>query len=382
MCKYISIFVFSSVFLGLVKAQDLDGTPCETPGKQPGSCISVYSCKVVTEILSNPVLTQDKRNYVRSLGCGYKNGKPLVCCPSSTTRENPEVVPVKEGGADSEEINNDSGVFLSPPACGVSNVTLPKIVGGVAAKLGDFPWIVALGYKNAKNPNQPRWLCGGSLVSSKHVLTAAHCVYNRDDLYLARLGELDLYDDQDGASPVDIPIASTKIHENYNPSQFTSDIAMLTLSRSAENLPGVHPICLPWQSDQRSKSYINSTPFVAGWGALYFNGPTSTNLQLVTVPVVDNSNCARVFASRAVIDERIVCAGYPNGQKDACSGDSGGPLMLGIGYTRGGATGGIIRLQFQLIGIVSYGFRCAQAGYPGVYTKVTYFLPWIQKNLI
>lgn len=91
--------------------------------------------------------------------------------------------------------------------------------------------------------------------------------------------------------------------------------------------------------------------------------------------MVTNERCQEAFANfkTTTIDERVLCAGFARGGKDTCQGDSGGPLMLG----RSEPT----NARFYQIGLVSYGFKCAEAGYPGVYTRITYHLDWITKNL-
>lgn len=95
------------------------------------------------------------------------------------------------------------------------------------------------------------------------------------------------------------------------------------------------------------------------------------------LPVVSEEQCKNAYAnfSNALIDNRVLCAGYLAGKKDSCQGDSGGPLILAQG--RADAD---VNLFYQ-IGVVSYGFRCAVEGYPGIYTKVTTFLEWIERNL-
>lgn len=93
------------------------------------------------------------------------------------------------------------------------------------------------------------------------------------------------------------------------------------------------------------------------------------------LPVISNTQCRNNYASfkTTVIDDRVLCAGYSNGGMDACQGDSGGPLM----YAKVDGN----NIIFYLIGVVSYGYKCAEAGYPGVYSRVTYFMDWIQSNI-
>ncbi|XP_060537059.1 venom protease-like isoform X2 [Cylas formicarius] len=355
-------------------AQVQKGTPCETPQQQYGLCVEIKQCKYLLDILRAGI-TAEIATYLRSFSCGFSGNTPLVCCPQTNVR-NPiddVEVPIDQDQDDDNKQIGEPVQLSRSPDCGFSNVSFPRIVGGLNAKLGGFPWMVALGYKNSKIPDQPKWLCGGTLITQRHVLTAAHCVSGRRDLYLVRLGELDLYDDNDGAYPENIPIKSSKVHEAYSATQFTDDIAILTLERKTDN-PTVRPICLPWEREVRTKDFIGFRLFVVGWGSLYFNGPSSSILQQVMVPVIDNDNCKRAFMNRTVIDDRIMCAGYLMGGKDACKGDSGGPLMYG--KNRGHNS------TFYLLGVVSYGYRCAEEGYPGVYTRVTHYIEWIQKNLL
>ncbi|KAB0801535.1 hypothetical protein PPYR_05889 [Photinus pyralis] len=349
---------------------------CTTPFNQDGQCISIKFCKEYLELLSKYGPSDYVSTLLRQAHCGWEGQDPFVCCPRVTVKmastETSERIafPPSDIAVSQNEING----LPKPPFCGLNQPSKTRIVNGVPAYLGEYPWIVALGYRNSKNPEQPKWLCGGTMITDKHILTAGHCVHNRPDLYLARLGELDLYSDDDGAQPSTSTLSKAKVHEQYNPTSYTNDIAILTLSQPHKN-PTVKPICLPLDEPLKSNDFVNYTPLVAGWGALYFNGPSSSTLQTTTLPVVTNERCSRAFINfrTTTIDHRVLCAGYLQGGKDACQGDSGGPLMYSRLENK--------NFTYYQIGVVSYGFRCAEQGFPGVYTRVTAFVDWIQNNL-
>jgi len=368
------LFIFVVATLHTCSSEE--GSPCQTPQQEAGVCISIKICDPLITLLRSQGATPEVASLLRQSACGWGGNYPLVCCPQLLN---------KAGSTERIDINTPqlpestsprySGVTLPrPPYCGYNNISKTRVVNGVPAQLGEYPWIVALGYRNPRNPEQPKWLCGGTMITDRHILTAGHCVNNRPDLYVARLGELDLYSDDDGAQPSTIALANAKIHEQYNPTSYTNDIAILTLAEPHNN-PTVTPICLPIDEPLKSNDFVRHYPFVAGWGALYFNGPASPNLQTATLPVVTNEQCSRAFVNfrTTIIDQRVLCAGYLQGGKDACQGDSGGPLMFPRPDHK--------KATFFQIGVVSYGFRCAEQGYPGVYTRVTAFVDWIQQNL-
>ncbi|VEN60176.1 unnamed protein product [Callosobruchus maculatus] len=359
-----------------------EGTPCATPDQQIGPCVSIYSCEPLLQLLKKRAGDSEARSYLQRSVCGYNRDTPRVCCPEATSKN------FEDGGGGSPNRPKDKTIptptptskketlqeLPSPPTCGFSNVTTARVVGGVPAELGQFPWMVALGYRNPSVPKSPKWLCGGTMITDIHVLTAAHCVYKRTDLYLARVGELDLYEQNDGAFPEDIPIAQAKMHENYSKVSFTNDIAILTLARRPRN-DMVWPICLPHAEPLRSQSFEKYQPFVAGWGAVNYRGPSSSILRTAEIPVLPTENCKNAFKVQPniVIDERILCAGWSTGEKDACQGDSGGPLMYGKTEDN--------NVRYYQIGVVSFGYRCAERDFPGAYTRVTHFIDWIQRNV-
>lgn len=127
----------------------------------------------------------------------------------------------------------------------------------------------------------------------------------------------------------------------------------------------VNRICLPHPYDEYN---TGENVTVTGWGVMAEEeGRISNALNVVEIPVVSLEECKVAYGQRVGKDH--VCAGLKEGGKDSCQGDSGGPLFR----QRGG--------QRELVGVVSFGYGCAQAGSPGVYTKVSHYIDWIKQNL-
>ncbi|XP_068619542.1 venom serine protease Bi-VSP-like isoform X2 [Battus philenor] len=372
------------------KATNNFGNPffdtCVTPEGGTGSCINVFQCppylKLLQQSQSNPAGVQ----VLRKAHCGFDGDNPKVCCPLTPIPTDPPVseatqAPSTESPRPSPKTLLDDDYVTAlpePPVCGISNASFTRVVDGVDAKLGDFPWMALLGYRERRGSGV-RWLCGGSLITSKHVLTAAHCIHGHEnDLYLVRLGELDLAREDEGATPVDVIIKTKIKHEEYNPKSFTNDIGVLVLERDVQFTNLIRPICIPLDSELRARSFVNYNPIIAGWGDTTYRGRPATHLQALQLPVVSNEQCAQAYVKYTVqvIDGRVLCAGYKDGGKDACQGDSGGPLMQPIWDSKKFVT------HFYQIGVVSYGKKCAEAGFPGVYTRVTVFVPWLEKTLL
>ncbi|XP_041975443.1 proclotting enzyme-like [Aricia agestis] len=254
-------------------------------------------------------------------------------------------------------------------SCGIKNGALPygstedeqRIVGGHNAELNEWPWIVGLF-------NNGRQFCGGSLIDDRHILSAAHCVAHMTSWDVARLtarlGDHDIRSNFE-TQHIERKIKRVVRHRNFDMRILYNDVAILTLDQPVTFSKTIRPVCLPTGG---SRAYTGRDATVIGWGSLRESGPQPSILQEVTIPIWSNQECRAKYGSAAPggIVDHMLCAGKAS--MDSCSGDSGGPLMVNEGG------------RWIQVGVVSWGIGCGKGQYPGVYTRVTSFLPWIQKN--
>lgn len=346
-------------------------TYCRGPDTREGSCLPIKDCKPLIDELYQKQTDPTFANFLRASRTICGGIDTNVCCPSTNQQQT-------QPPTSSPLIKSSNEVPRRLPTveegCGFSNNAYKKIVGGEVSKKGAWPWITLIGYDDELSANP--FKCGGTLVTARHVVTAAHCL--RQDLTFVRLGEHDLTTDAE-ARHVDIPVVRTEKHPDYNTRNGHSDIAVLYLQRNVEFTEFISPICMPASAAFRQKSYVNYTPFVVGWGKTMEGGTSSNVLQELQIPIFENQVCRQSYQKQNRLftenqfDKAVLCAGVLSGGKDTCQGDSGGPLMIPEPYAN--------NVRFYLIGVVSYGIGCARPDIPGVYTSTQYFIDWIAQKI-
>nr|AAK48894.1 CUB-serine protease [Panulirus argus] len=242
------------------------------------------------------------------------------------------------------------------PSCACGNVNrATRIVGGQETEVNEYPWQVLLVTRDMYV------ICGGSIISSQWVLTAAHCVDGGNIGYVL-VGDHNFASTDDTTTSRLVEVVQIISHPDYDSSTVDNDMALLRLGEALEFTREVAPVCLP---SNPTEDYAGVTATVTGWGATTEGGSMSVTLQEVDVPVLTTAACSSWYSS---LTANMMCAGFSNEGKDSCQGDSGGPMVYS-------ATS-----NYEQIGVVSWGRGCARPGFPGVYARVTEYLEWIAAN--
>uniref|UniRef100_A0A1A9WPT7 Peptidase S1 domain-containing protein n=1 Tax=Glossina brevipalpis TaxID=37001 RepID=A0A1A9WPT7_9MUSC len=383
-------------------AKDVENR-CRTPSGRPGRCEDLSSCPALLLNLSS----------LRESLCFKSLFVPGVCCPipetstilttqrplklttkrpvTTATTKKPQIrpsspppslvlipqikpststtiSPVESNGGQLNSTGNEN--VIDPEDCGQQEYSAGRIVGGVESPNGQWPWMAAIFLHGSK---RTEFWCGGSLIGSKYILTAAHCTRDSRQKpfaarqFTVRLGDIDLSTDAEPSAPVTFAVKEVRAHERFSRIGFYNDIAILVLDKPVRKSKYVIPVCLPKMGRVLPKERLpGRRATVVGWGTTYYGGKESTTQRQAELPIWRNDDCDRSYFQP--INENFICAGYSDGGVDACQGDSGGPLMMRYDS------------RWIQLGVVSFGNKCGEPGYPGVYTRLTQYLDWIRDH--
>ncbi|KAF9414487.1 hypothetical protein HW555_007624 [Spodoptera exigua] len=237
------------------------------------------------------------------------------------------------------------------------NADLARIVNGETVDITEIPYQAALRRRVLSG-----WAhnCGAVIITNRGLLTAAHCVetfVSQPSLLRVVVGTSSRLT---GGKTYDVSVIYS--HESFSATTLEHDIALLGTSKIMDFSQSVAPVSIA------SEHYVlpdGTGAVVSGFGTTSYEGSSSEVLMAARVSIVSQSVCARAYLRIATIGEGMVCAKGSNPPRDACQGDSGGPLVV----------------RNVLVGIVSWGEGCANTNYPGVYTRVSEYNPWIKQKL-
>ncbi|XP_017493073.1 PREDICTED: serine protease easter-like [Rhagoletis zephyria] len=384
---------------------------CQTPSGTPGECIPIGGCKFLLDLVRKYNRTHEETTFLIHSKCGYANRNVLVCCPLSKADDsfvgitmeagsmspNFAIINATEEGPNeivTENIIDKKNYTVapanpmslpSPPACGRANIG-NRIFGGNETSIDEYPWTALLLYTNSDDDID--FLCGGSLINTNFILTAAHCIAERDlprDWHLTgvRLGEWNTRTEQDceydnngntfcAPAHRDIDVQTTTIHPQYSSGSKVNDIALLRLAESVDYTDFISPICLPLTASQQAARYEGAAAEIVGWGATERSAHSEIKLKtIVTVMTATQCGLNNLRGRITIGDKQICAAGIGT---DSCHGDSGGPLMLL--ETENG------KVAYHLIGLVSFGTgNCGHTRTRGIYTRVGAYRQWIEETI-
>ncbi|XP_017081642.1 melanization protease 1 [Drosophila eugracilis] len=346
---------------------------CTTPDDNSGTCIKLRECGYLFQLVESGTLSNERRKFLQNSQCGYRNGQVLICCGNSRM--------------DAQHQGQSLGSSLLPQAPNCGDNFGDRVVGGKETGKREFPWMALIEY--TKPGNIKGHHCGGSLINTRYVLTAAHCVSaipNDWQLTGVRLGEWDASSNPDCTTGkngqrdcnepyVDLPVLDRIPHPQYpgNSRDQLNDIALLRLRDEVQYSDFISPVCLPTLPSQQNNMFLGRKVVVAGWGRTENNFTSNIKLKAELDPVLSDDCKQRYATQRRTLTSKQLCAGGMEGV-DSCRGDSGGPLLLedfSNGYS-----------NYYIAGVVSYGpTPCGLKGWPGVYTRVAAYLDWIENNV-
>ncbi|XP_052744821.1 phenoloxidase-activating enzyme [Bicyclus anynana] len=403
--KLCALAVYILYLLDIIDAQK----PCKVPNGDAGTCINISKCQPLMELSNVKYKTPHENMYFQQSYCGGNGPRKLkVCCPSESmwNKFDPRpivyphsptvllpVIPITNSPVSTEIIPQTKPpepVLLSRPAtetfgnrmapeemnevnkfCGIDTSSSNKIIGGEEVAIDQYPWLALLEYAG-------NFLaCGGSLISHRFVLTAAHCLngLNGPPL-LVRLAEFNtssfptdsVKSDGGGYDNVTVQIVEVKNmypHPKFNRNRKIHDIGLVELIENVVITKDfIKAICLPERNFLPDFDALTKFT-IAGWGGTANASESEVKLEL-SVPYVSWDKCEKV-QEPDIINTQI-CAGGIAG-KDSCRGDSGGPLMYEYNE------------RFYVVGVISYGSRTCGDGMPATHTNVNQYMTWIKETM-
>ncbi|KAL7042198.1 hypothetical protein ACKWTF_001059 [Chironomus riparius] len=371
------IFIFFAI-LNFASSDLPNGALCHLKNGTSGTCIEISGCPEIRNLLVTRAINRNQVTICNKL-------KRFLCCPLPPDVEEITYAPVftnvnqenriserkcKEYGEKvlqkvivSSLVIHEEGHVTTTSKCQHKAVSL--IIGGTEASKNEFPHQALLGYLNGISIE---WNCGGSLVSTRFVLTAAHC-FNHADFGRVKFVKLGMHNRvQNEDKTYTFGVEEYYRHPNYIKGAFNNDIGLLKLDGIVPLDEHILPICMP------TKQHDDLKAMATGFGKTRHQQQSDVLIK-VTLEKFNHSECQSSWGEDSTVridDQTMVCYGHHTENRDSCRGDSGGPLQVSNEER--------VHCTYTQIGIISFGpTKCAQIGIASGYVNVYHYLSWIEE---
>ncbi|XP_018562073.1 uncharacterized protein LOC108904130 [Anoplophora glabripennis] len=379
-----SVLLFVLILSRGFSADLYKGDKCLLKDGSDGICKLIKECPTAVQLIEkgvNPAI------------CGFEAAEPIVCCEddvtetTSTTRTPNPVTSRTPGDISKKKCKEfaeyayekiySPTLLLKPQftknlVCEIHRSKL--LAGSTTASRREFPHMALIGYKPV---DEVIWDCGGSLISENFVLTAAQCLVTRSD-GPAKLVRIGFTNKTDPTHMQERTVSEIIAYPKRNNTKY-HDIGLLKLSKNVKFNTYARPACL------HTEKYIPyDYAIMSGWGAVGFGEEQSNELLETEVEFFGADKCSSTYSrdissasglKDGIVDDLMICAGRTKAVKTICWGDFGGPLQVYHKETEE------VKCMYDIVGVISFTKGCGFKDIPGVYTRVSAYVEWIEDTV-